>query len=324
MATVVHEDSIFHRHPRITLALVWLVFLLAFAACAEVALRRFTGLGNPVLFQADPSYGYRLRPKQETWRFGGAHFKINNLGLRAQHDWDAKRERKILFLGDSVTYGGNHVSNEELFSEVALPRLKGFDGGNAGIPNWGVENVYGLVVEAQFLPATVYVSTFIEHDFYRGLPRELRLPWVRYEPPMLALQELATFAWHKVVMRTQEWNQRVREAEPSDVRLARGAAKLQAMDAFLKERGYRHFIFISPTLEEVLGEKPRDPRVQAELEKRGIEAVYLLDAPVMRSAPEEMRRSWYQDDMHLTPKGHAVWGQLIGEALARKLQVDRG
>jgi hypothetical protein len=314
-------DSIFERNPKTTLALVWLAFLVLFAAGAELLLRHFSGLGNPVLFQAHPAYGYRLKPNQETWRFHGAHFKINNLGLRAHRDWDAVREGKILFLGDSVTYGGNHVSNHELFSEVARAWLAGYESGNAGVPDWGVENVYGLVVEGRFRPAGVYVSTFIEDDFYRGPPRGRKLPWVRYEPPLFALQELAEFLWHKFVKKTRQWNKRKREGEPAEMRVARAALKLQALDALLRDRGDRHFIFISPTREQVLGHRPRDARVQAELDKHGIEAVYLLDAPIMRTAPPDVRRAWYQDNFHLTPKGHAVWGELIGERLAQTLQA---
>lgn len=314
------SDSIFERRPWLTLALFWLAVLLVLVVAAELLLARFTGMGRPVLFAAHPAYGYRLKPHQETRRFGGAHFKINNLGLRAQRDWDARTDGRILFLGDSVTYGGNRISNQDLFSEVAVAGLPGFESGNAGTPNWGVENVHGLVVEARFLPASVYVSTFIENDFYRGLPQGLNLPWVRYEPPAFALQELADFVWHKYVKDTQQSNRRVREAEPSDVRLARAATKLKALDGFLRERGHRHFIFISPTRDQVLGAQPPDPRVQAELERHAIGAVYLLDEPIMRSAAQAEREAWFQDDVHLTAKGHAVWGRLIGARLAQSLQ----
>jgi hypothetical protein len=165
------------------------------------------------------------------------------------------------------------------------------------------------------------VSTFIEHDFYRGPPLGLKLPWVRYEPPLLALEELAHFVWHKFVKRTRQSNQRKRDREPAEVRVARAALKLQALDAMLRDRGYRHFIFISPTREQALGHKPRDARVQAELEKHGIEAVYLLDTPIMRTARPEARSAWYQDDWHLTPTGHAVWGELMGERLTQALQA---
>ncbi len=70
---------------------------------------------------------------------------------------------------------------------------------------------------------------------------------------------------------------------------------------------------------EVLGERPRDMRVKGELDKHGIEAVYLLDKPRIASAPAEEKRSWYQDNDHLTPRGHALWAQLIREELVRVL-----
>src|SRR5204862_432522 len=136
----------FERHPRLTLAGFWLAFLLVFAVLANAALSKFTGMGHPVLFYANPVYGYRMLPNQETWRFGGAHFKINNLGLRAREDWDRGTRDKILFVGDSVTYGGNRIANEDLFSELATQGLPGFHSGNAGVPNWGVENYTALIV----------------------------------------------------------------------------------------------------------------------------------------------------------------------------------
>jgi hypothetical protein len=310
--------SVFERHPRATLVCFWLVFLLLFAVVAEVALRKLGGMGRPVLFYSNPSYGYRMLPNQETWRFGGAHFKINNLGLRAADDWDRGIRDKILFLGDSVTYGGNHIANEDLFSEAATRRLPHLRSGNAGIPNWGVENVYGLVVEEKFLPASIYVTTFIEDDFYRGLQSGRNKPWIKYEQPYLALQEAAEFAWYKYFTDTQEANRRERESEPADVRVERAAMKLKAMDDFLKARGHRHLIFISPTRPQAMAERPRDPRVKAQLEKHGVPAVYLLDRLQTRPESAKERASWYMDIDHLTKAGHAVWGELIAAELAHE------
>jgi hypothetical protein len=311
--------SVFERHPRATLACFWLAFFLLFTVVAEVALRKLTGMGHPVLFYSHPAYGYRMLPNQETWRFGGAHFKINNLGLRAKGDWDRGTRDKVLFLGDSVTYGGNHISNEDLFSEAAMRGLPELRSGNAGIPNWGVENVYGLVVREKFLPAGVYVTTFIEDDFYRGLQHGKNKPWIKYVQPHFALQELAEFVWYKYFTDTVAINTREREREPADVRVERAAAKLQEMDGFLKARGYPHVIFISPTRQQVLGERPLDLPVKAALARHGIAAVYLIDKPRLRAATAEEKRSWYQDNDHLTKKGHALWGELMHEDLARVL-----
>ncbi len=310
------SPSIFERHPRITLACFWLAFLLLFAVVAEVGLRKFTGMGNPVLFYQQPVYGYRLLPNQETWRFGGAHFKINNLGLRADEDWDPVKRDKILFVGDSVTYGGNRISNEDLFSEVAAKDLPGWRSGNAGIPNWGVENVYGLMVRERFLPASVYVITFIEDDFYRGLQTGLNKPWIKYEKPAFALQEMFEFYWYKNFTQVRELNREQREAEPAQARVARAAAELKEMDEFLTAHGYRHLIFISPTRPQAMRERPRDPLVKAELDKHGVPAIYLLDEPRLRAASEEEVAAWYHDIDHLTKEGHAVWGSIMRSHLA--------
>jgi len=35
-------------------------------------------------------------------------------------------------------------------------------------------------------------------------------------------------------------------------------------------------------------------------------------------APAEERRAWYQDNDHLTAKGHAVWGRMIRDELIRR------
>jgi hypothetical protein len=312
-------SSVFERNPKKTLAAFFLVFLGVFLVAAEIGFKTFSGLGRPVLFYQHPSFGYRLKPNQETWRFGGAHFRINNLGLRAKDDWDADVRDKVLFLGDSVTYGGNHIGNHQLFSALAVDGLPGLRSGNAGIPNWGVENVHGLVVKEKFLPASVYVTTFIEDDFYRGLTTGRNRPWIKYETPRFALEELAEFVWHKYFANTAEINRREREGEPPEVRVERAARKLKEMDGFIRARGYTHLVFISPTLQEVLGERPRDAQVKRELERQGIEAVYLLDKPRIFSASAEEKRSWYQDNDHLTPKGHAVWAQLIRDELVRAL-----
>lgn len=308
--------STFERHPIITLVFVYLIFLVLFFASTEVLLAKFTGLGSPILFYKNPSFGYRMLPDQETYRFSGAHFKINNIGLRANEDWDARIEGKILFLGDSVTYGGNHISNEDLFSYIAVDGEDELKSGNAGIPNWGVENVYGLVVEEKFLPAIAYVSTFIEHDFYRGLTSGTNKPWIRYEPPRFALQELFNFLWHKYLRNPRDYIKNTNgEGKQREARVGRAAKKLKQMDNMLREKGYSHLIFISPTRKQVLLGTQKNQLVESELKKYNIPVIYLLDKLNSLDASEEQKRSWYQDKHHLTIEGHRVWGALIRQEL---------
>jgi len=173
------------------------------------------------------------------------------------------------------------------------------------------------VVEEKFAPAATVVTTFIEDDFYRGLTNGRNKPWIKYHQPALALTELADFVWHRYFTDTQKQNRLEREGQPEAVRVETAAKKLKAMDEFLKREGRANIIFISPTRQQVLGIKPRDAAVRAAIEKHGIPAVYLLDKPRIATASAEEKKSWYQDNDHLTPAGHAVWGELMREELNR-------
>lgn len=292
-----------------TIALV----IVATLALAEVALRRLYGLGNPVLYDSHPLYGYRLRPNQRVGREGGAVIAVNNLGLRADRDWDANPEDKVLFLGDSVSYGGSYVSNDELFSTLAVRQFPGFTSGNAAVNGWGVENVHGLVVGTEFLPARVYVTVLPEGDFYRGLNRISGQPvWCR--KPNGALHEVAFYYLNRIhERRYRAWETRSTADKKRVVEAA--AAKLAEMDQFLRRRGFLHRIYITPTRAQVLGRRGRDANVEAALRDRGLEVVYLADRLVARRLSTESARAFFHDNVHLSIAGHRLWGEIIGADL---------
>ncbi|HRE31713.1 MAG TPA: hypothetical protein PLD88_07055, partial [Candidatus Berkiella sp.] len=155
------KKSVFEKHPRLTLAGVLLLFGLAGITGLELAAGYLFGLGRSVIYESHPVYGYRPEPNQFVARNKHDVIKINNLGLRANQDWAPNQpQHKILFLGDSVTYGGSYVHNDQLFSSLAIKSFSGYESANAGVNGWGVNNVYALVKEMHFLPADVYVSVF--------------------------------------------------------------------------------------------------------------------------------------------------------------------
>ena len=309
------DISIFERHPRVTMAIFLLVVLLVFLLLAEVILKQRAGLGDPVLFVESATCGYLLRPHQDKIRFGGAHFRVNNLGLRADRDWDEDTSNRVLFLGDSVTYGGNHLSNEELFSEVAVRNLPGLESGNGGIPGWGVESVCALIVQEQFLPASIYVTTFIKDDFYRRLPTGKDKPYIWFESPRYALREAFILLWAKAEvslgLRRRQYGDVNRRREASRAAAERAVTKLKEADELLESMGYRHLIYISPQRQQVLGEAAADSLVERLLRQNDVEADYIIDRLGLDRVGLKDRASWFQDDVHLTPKGHAVWGRLI-------------
>ena len=97
--------------------LIFFSILLGFLICEFFA--RKSGLGNPLLYKADNLIGYRLRANQSEKRFGNSKITIDYEGFRIDPNQikDNKAEN-IIFVGDSVTYGGSYIDDTELFSSI--------------------------------------------------------------------------------------------------------------------------------------------------------------------------------------------------------------
>ena len=98
------------------------IVLLILIKLIDFFLQKKFGLGNPIIYESSRIYGYTIKPNQNIHRLGNNIIIINNLGMRSSTDWNIKN-KKNNFLGDSVTYGGSIVSNNELFSEKVCEQL---------------------------------------------------------------------------------------------------------------------------------------------------------------------------------------------------------
>ena len=316
----------FVRHPALTLGTVITVLLVGILISLELFLRSFSGLGNPLLYELNPLFGYRPQPNQVIEPKGGmgilyaARISTNNLGLRAAGVWDSNPSGKILFLGDSVTYGGQYVDDEKLFSSVVGRGLPAWQVGNGGVNAWGVENIVGLVMDSGFLPAEVVVTCLIEGDFYRGTTRASSVPlWTNR--PISALQDLLMhYIWRANELRYGDSIDTVVSKESEQEKIVdRATKRLKELDEYLKLRQVRHVVIILPTRGQVVENDPLDTMVHQSLARYGIEANYLLPAIRRLESDASKRRAWYHDIVHLEPAGHAVYGDLIAKTLAAQL-----
>jgi len=309
----------FKRNPKMTKAAAIGATLVAMLAVFELLLRSLMGLGRPILYDSSPVYGYRPLPNQIISRFSGSEIRVNNLGIRADEDWNANVEDKILFLGDSVTYGGSYISNDELFSTLAAKDVAGYKTGNAAVNAWGVANIHGLMVKSEFLPARVYVTVLLEDDFYRGLTRILGLPFWNRKPDF-AIQELMYFAFHRLSLdRYRKWQE---FASEDDVRTIAESAviQLKEIDELLKSKGYLHLIFITPTRQQVLEGESKDEHVQLFLRKHELPVTYISEELDALSLGREQMEQLFYDDRHLSEEGHVIWGEIIDDELLELLE----
>jgi len=104
---------------------VALVIGLALVAVAGELVLRALGLGRPILYDNRLAWGFRPLPSQTQSRWLGARVHVNALGVRGPEvgATRAPGATRLLFLGDSVTWGGSYVDDDALFAAVAARRL---------------------------------------------------------------------------------------------------------------------------------------------------------------------------------------------------------
>ena len=104
---------------------------------------RNLGLGNPLLYKSDSIIGYRLKPNQSKIRRNKSRVTSDYEGFRIDHTKKIDEDSKFLiFVGDSVTYGGSYIDNENIFSSKLCDLIeKNYYCLNNGINSWGVTNM---------------------------------------------------------------------------------------------------------------------------------------------------------------------------------------
>ena len=310
--------NVFERNSKKTLLTVVLIGTVLLLSITEMCLRLFLGLGHPVLYRSSPLFGYRLQPDQLVHR-RGSEIRVNNLGLRADRDWDSNIENKILFLGNSVTYGGTYISNKYLFSHLAVQGLNGYVAGNAGINGWGIENISALIVEYGFLPARTYVTVLQETDFYRGLSKLAGKPFWTTKPTF-ALQELLGIFYVDRLEAMYENHDAFVATFENEKTVERSCAKLKAMDDFLKSKGYNHLIYFSTNTSQLIDGVVIDTMVTKHLKLAGIDVIYLKNRSEISSLSKAKQREFFYDSYHLNETGHALWAKIINGDLSVLLQ----
>jgi hypothetical protein len=148
----------------IFLIVISVFFLLTFIT--EIFLKK-VGLGDPVRYDSNILYGYSPKPNQKKKRIKGSFVTINKVGLRSLHSWDNDK-KKIIFLGDSVTYGGSYIDDNDIFSHQVCKNLKSFICGNAGVNAYSVKNiVMRSKYDERIQDGAIYIYLFPPGDFYR-------------------------------------------------------------------------------------------------------------------------------------------------------------
>jgi hypothetical protein len=162
----------------------------------EVSLRTILGLGSPVLYIAQPDFGYFPKGGQHLHRFF-VEIDTNLFGMRSRPVSEVKSrgEYRILFVGDSVPFGTTYVDQKDIFVEKIadhFDRIKGrqITVMNASSPGWAPGNELGFLESRGLYHADMVVLVYNTKDLVQPFVPYAESPLVPLQNPPTAVGEL--------------------------------------------------------------------------------------------------------------------------------------
>ena len=168
------------------------LFLLLITS-SELFVRYILGIGDPILFKSHPTIEYEQLPSQNVQVFHNKIY-INSLGMRSDELVFPKQKniKRILIYGDSVIFGGNLLSDNELATNLLNRKLNknenNFEIANISSGSWGPGNWLSHINERGLYEADHVLIVINSNDYYdvpkyQSIVNNPRLP---YKKPLFA------------------------------------------------------------------------------------------------------------------------------------------
>jgi lysophospholipase L1-like esterase len=301
-------------------AILILFGLIGVAVFLEVGLR-ILGAHNPVLYQTAPVLGYRLKPNQHVSFFGN-EISTNRFGVRDDRSFDTKEPNvtRILVLGDSVTWGGVRMPQDELFTSILEQELGDAEVINAGINGysvWRMASFYRRHLNK--LKPDVVVMYVIPADFHRPAVVDLvgTSPAFPLKRPAFALSSALVSA--QIVLAAKldwDWIRPQRPDMPRDNR-SDDDRILQNLEAIVDlndtlSPNQRLIVVVSPFPDHA-NNPPLPDAVANALVEAKIETL-VLEREALRADDN------FVDHIHFNARGHAMIGQTLAEYLRESVE----
>jgi len=306
------------RHIIYSLVLIAIVLLPL--VLAELCLR-YIGLGDPILYYTNSSYRFAPFPNQRKQRLAGSWVTIDSFGLRGTKSWGDKTDFRILFVGDSVTWAGTGIDDQNTFSNLTCVELEdrfslSFTCGNAGVSAYGTDNMAARLEYKTFVNEDAIVTTIINPDTIRGLTDLKSQYFFSSAPagPFAATWEAGTF----LLFRFVSWLRHHSEThiDKDDLLVARRS--LTNLFEVLRKKKFEGkivLVVLAPIAEELGQDNNAYTKLAEELlVKYQLNFVNL--SPIVASNYSE---DIFSDDRHLKTDGHMLYAETISEELVEYL-----
>lgn len=303
------------------LLIVCFFFIILCLKSIDLVLQKKYGLGNPILYKSSIKHGYLLKPNQKILRRGNEVI-INNKGMRTTEMWSQKNdENKIIFFGDSVTYGGSIVSNQDLFTSKICKILsqdlkKKFVCGNYGVNGYNLESITRLIKYRDIYDEDIIVITIIANDLQRTFHNIASQPfWSKSVPTFFpALTEVLFIYLEKFKNKVKyKFENQLDYEENKKYYLY----LIKNLNEALKESNKKYIVFYSPEYDEIFDENHKNKNLKSLIKNR-IDNVYDIGKELKNYNIEEL----FYDSIHLTEKGHTIYSKIISSKISNFLQID--
>lgn len=273
------------------------------------------GVGDPVLLKEDRESGYVLEPNQNHYRFL-VHTRINSHSMRSDEFSPKKLSRtyRIMFVGDSITYGTTRVDQNNIFTEILhreLPSLahRPVEVLNASANGWGIPNELGYLKSRGTFNSDTVVLVLNDGDLSQPRAEPVAGTSLYFSKPACAICELASHYRqpNKPDQGTTDQNDRAQ--------VARNLQNLDALKTVVQASHSTLLIMFVPFRKNT--PNPSAKVLQPELaEWAEINRVPLVDATPMIGSLT-VREASLDGGTHLSPKGNIAVAEAF-ESFAKR------
>ncbi len=305
-----------HRKNIFNLLLLFSSFLIGITIIEFFG--RYLGLGDVILYDSDPLVGYRLRPNQSTKRRKNSFVNSDYEGFRFNPDIKISENSKyIVFVGDSVTYGGSYIDDSELFSsKFCSLSFENYVCLNNGVNAWGTMNMgrfianYDLYSEREILKIILVI---LPGDERRNLRSFTDTPFWSSNPrnPKAINEVMRYITLENLVPLFQRDNELVFEKKEK-IYTAQRKQSWKELNSFIDKSNYKVDIVITPPKDWFLEKEKNSEKVIYE------NLLNDLDSPNINKKcnlynfiKSEFNPELYVDGVHLSKKGHELWSKKL-------------
>ncbi len=288
--------------------------MLGLGAIAEMGLRSIVGLGNPLLYLADPDIGYYLAPHQNVHRWG-KRIRINEYSMRSEplRDRTTTEGLRILLLGDSVANGGWWTDQDETISALMQPEDSTLEILNASANSWNPRNELAYLQRFGTFAAQRIIVLINTDDLFGTQPSALPVGRDRNYPdhkPPLALIE----AVQRYFLPPPEIPELAAIAQEKGDRVGKNLDAIAQIQQIAQHHNADLLLALTPLKREVR-DRGRDyehkarQRLQEFVESHSLAFIDFLPLFQSQANPEIL----FRDRIHLSPQGNILVSQHLRE-----------